>query len=838
MVIDDNPDDRFLIKRELDRNLSNLNIIEINNIELFHKYNNNYNFDIVITDYQLQWSDGIYILKEIKQKHPNCPVIMYTATGSEEIAVEAMKSGLEDYILKSSKHIKKLPLTIKRIINNIDKSKQLTITRKQLLESEEKYKTILSSLIDGVITINKQGIIKDINKSALELFGYTKDELLGKNILVLIPDNYHDQHKLSLFNYKQSNMGPFKGKIIEVKGLKKNNQLIDISISVSEIIIDKKILFTAIIQDIRIRKSIERKILLQSTSIQRMNRILNCIIGSMDILFYETDEKIILPKICNILTSTGGYQIAWIGYSNNCNGDNFTIEAIKNDTTAQSLMNFKNVLYRYNIDIIETVLKKGEMIIQRDIYLDKLIEKNKNIGKIPINYSSILLPLKINDLTIGVLSVYTTAENVFDTQEINFLKNFASTLSFGIKTLRNQTEIQKIQKKLAKQKIELSKLIKAVEQSPSIVIITDINGIVEYVNPKFCEITGYSHGEIVGKNINILNTEITNSLIYKDLYSKIKNKKEWRGILKNKKKNGEYFWISNSISAIVDSSGKIVNYLSVQKDITNEKMIEEQLRQSQKMEAIGRLAGGISHDYKNILTGISLCADYMLNELPKNSPLKAEVIEIKNNVKLANSITKQLLDFSKKRDTNSKVFHVFEVINETCTMLRRLLGKRYVLELNQSQENIFVNGDPVQFEQVILNLVLNAKDSMPQGGIIDLKVRKVLIDDDFNVSNLGSELIKNEFGKFVFPEMKNKNHYLLLQIKDHGIGIQENELPLLFEPFFTTKEPGKGTGLGLSTVYGIIRDWNGNISVNSIKHVGTTFSIFIPIVNNKPSINV
>ncbi|HWP44556.1 MAG TPA: ATP-binding protein, partial [Blastocatellia bacterium] len=351
-----------------------------------------------------------------------------------------------------------------------------------------------------------------------------------------------------------------------------------------------------------------------------------------------------------------------------------------------------------------------------------------------------------------------------------------------------------------------SRLQLLLDQLPAILWSTDRElNIISYTG-KMAFPVEYSGKQIVGSNIREFLTSGNEEAVIKAHLSALDGEPsfyelEWRG------RNFE-----SHVKPMHDAEENIIGVVGVAIDVSDRKQLEAQLRQSQKMEAIGRLAGGVAHDFNNLLTAIIGYSDLMLAQLKSGDPLRDSVLEIDRAAKRASSLTNQLLAFSRKQILQPKVLDLNAVIRDMDNMLRRLIGEdiNLITILRPALGNI--KADPGQIEQVILNIAVNARDAMPDGGVLTIETGNVDLDDQYIWLHTGIE----------------PGPYVMLAISDTGTGMDASTLGKIFEPFFTTKPRGKGTGLGLSTVYGIVRQSGGNIWVYSDPGQGTTFKIYLP----------
>jgi len=286
-----------------------------------------------------------------------------------------------------------------------------------------------------------------------------------------------------------------------------------------------------------------------------------------------------------------------------------------------------------------------------------------------------------------------------------------------------------------------------------------------------------------------------------------------------RRKDGTEVHVSVSISPIRERDGRIVGASLICRDVSERKRLERQVVQSQKMEAIGQLAGGVAHDFNNLLTIINGYSELLLNRLPAGDPMRQLLSEINRAGERAGTLTRQLLAFSRQQVLEPKVLDLNAVVSDTEKMLRRLIGEDVILTYVPSPTVQPVKVDPGQMEQILMNLAVNARDAMPQGGRITIETRSVTLDEHYVQSH---------------PNAR-PGQYAMLAVSDTGCGMDDATKAHIFEPFFTTKGPGKGTGLGLATVYGIVQQSGGCIEVSSELGRGTTFKIYLPQVQEPVS---
>jgi two-component system, cell cycle sensor histidine kinase and response regulator CckA len=364
---------------------------------------------------------------------------------------------------------------------------------------------------------------------------------------------------------------------------------------------------------------------------------------------------------------------------------------------------------------------------------------------------------------------------------------------------------------------QILKLLQAVEQSPLSIIITDKDGIIEFVNPKFAEVSGYQAHEMIGRQPSIMESGQTPDTVYKRLWACMTSGSIWEGEMLNRKKNGDLFWERVTIAPVRNKQGIVINYLWIKEDITERNKLEEQLRQAQKMEAIGQLAGGVAHDFNNILTAI-IGFSTLLKMGNTLDPLSIErVDQIIMAAERAAKLTGGLLAFSRKQTLNPQKTNLNDVVQNVQKFLVRIIGEDILLTTVFKHEPIKVYVDSSQIEQVLINLATNARDAMPMGGQLSIVTELQTLDNSF--------VQAHGYGE--------PGQYAVVTVSDTGCGMDEDTRNKIFEPFFTTKEVGKGTGLGMAIVYGTIKHHKGFISVYSEQGEGTVFRLYIPATDSE-----
>ncbi len=342
---------------------------------------------------------------------------------------------------------------------------------------------------------------------------------------------------------------------------------------------------------------------------------------------------------------------------------------------------------------------------------------------------------------------------------------------------------------------------------------------IVYVNEAFERVFGYASDEVVGKTPRLLQGDMTDRAATARIMRALRRAEPVRELLVNYTKAGVPCWLDINIAPVHDDNGELTHFVAIERDTTDQhfasealRQAEDRLRQAQKMEAVGNLAGGIAHDFNNLLSVILGYTSLGIDGLASNDALRGDLEEVQRAAVRATELTQQLLAYSRKQMLQPSVVDVSAVVGGLRNMLRRLLAEDIELVVNASAQAGRVFVDPGQLEQVIMNLVVNARDAMPNGGTITLETSRVVLDE----------------ADTALPHDVAPGSYTVLAVSDTGTGMDEQTQDRIFDPFFTTKEQGKGTGLGLSTVYGIVKQSSGHILIHSELGRGSTFKIYLP----------
>jgi PAS domain S-box-containing protein len=419
-----------------------------------------------------------------------------------------------------------------------------------------------------------------------------------------------------------------------------------------------------------------------------------------------------------------------------------------------------------------------------------------------------VLPLLEAGKAAAALILYAATPGFFTPELLATLSDIIPNVSLALERIA-------LERRRRLDEAELRLRDRAIQSASQGVVITDAtkaDNPMVYVSPAFERMTGYPAAELLGRNCRLLQGPGTDPAAVAELRAAIAGGRDCQVELLNYRKDGATFWNELVVSPVFGADGALTHFVGVQTDVTERRSLEEQFRQSQKMEAVGRLAGGVAHDFNNLLTIIGGSGEILLAQTGAEDPRRELVDEILKAAGRAGALTSQLLAFGRRQVLAPKVISLNDVVCDTQRLMVRLLGENVALQTKLAPDLWSVTADPGQMAHILLNLAANARDAMPRGGRLEIETSNVLLDEE-----AGREL------RGLAP-----GPYVLLRVSDDGVGMDEKVLARAFEPFFTTKELGRGSGLGLSIVDGIVAQSRGVVRARSSPGRGATFSIHLP----------
>ena len=572
------------------------------------------------------------------------------------------------------------------------------------------------------------------------------------------------------------------------------------------------------VRDKELHASIEMALYKHRTDrrLKHLTEVLRAVRQVNQLITRGYDRQRLLTEACQILVRGRGYALAWIGQpetGNHCLAP--VARAGEGQDLVEVIVAACDEDENGQMPCVEAVQTQRQVVCQ-NITTETNGAPCHEAALARGLASTAATPMLHAGRLLGVLCVHADSPDAFDEEELALLNELAGDLALALDNIEEEARRKQAEAQLRQRNLELERLTAAIEQAAESVIITDAAANIIYVNPAFEHITGYSRAEVVGQNPRILKSGRQDQSFYQNLWTTISGGQVWQGRFINKKKDGTLHTLDATISPIKDEHGRIFNFVAVRRDITRELQLEEQYRQGQKMQAVGQLTAGIAHDFNNLLTAINGFAELAQANLPADHALQDMLGKILNSGQRAADLVKQLMIFSRKQVLEPKVLSLNMVVVNIEKMLRRIIGEHISLKTVLAVDLGLVKVDAAQMEQVIVNLAVNARDAMPQGGALTIETANVTLDEAYTALHLDIQ----------------PGEYVQLTISDNGAGMSDEVKAHLFEPFFTTKAPGQGTGLGLATVFGVVKQSNGHIWCYSEEGMGTTFKIYLPRVRD------
>jgi two-component system, cell cycle sensor histidine kinase and response regulator CckA len=562
------------------------------------------------------------------------------------------------------------------------------------------------------------------------------------------------------------------------------------------------------VQDVTDRKRAELKIL-------KLNRVYAMLSAINETIVRERTPKAILTAACRIAVESGGFLMAWIGaVGPPSDSVEVAAHAGADAETLAVVRSFLDHASPGSCAFVTASLTSGRHSVCNDIGDDARTVGWRDAAMARGYRSMAAFPIKIGPRVVGTFAIYGGESGLFDADEIQLLDELAADIGFALEV--HEREQERVRAEAERRRAE-ERFREVVENIQEVFWIADpVKTEIIYVSPAYQTIWGRSDEALYR------NPRIWIDAMHPDdrhrMASVVRASRTTGGYAETYRiirPDGSVRWIRDQAFPVHDASGKLARLVGTAVDITEQRLLEDQFRHAQKMESVGRLAGGIAHDFNNILTVINGLADMALDELNDQDPLHGDLLQIRDAGERAAALTRQLLALSRQQILKPEVLDLRIIIGGMEGMLRRLIGEDVTLTLKMDGGLGNVKADPGQIEQVIMNLAVNARDAMPDGGQLTIEATNV----EFNAADA------------LRHPTTQPGPCVMVAVTDTGVGIDEATRQRIFEPFYTTKPSGKGTGLGLSMVYGIVKQSGGTIWVYSEPGIGTTFKIYLPRVD-------
>ncbi|UKL14514.1 hybrid sensor histidine kinase/response regulator [Dissulfurimicrobium hydrothermale] len=642
-----------------------------------------------------------------------------------------------------------------------------------------------------------------VNEGAYRNLGYSLDELYNLTPYDIKPGFTQEAFRSTLEPLLTKELDQL---VFESMHRRKDGSEYPVDVHLQMMEKDGGQVFLAIINDITERRQTEDRL-------HKLNRVYTLLSEVNQAIVRIREPQALFEDICRIAVEKGGFRMAWIGIAD---PSTQKVDAVACAGVTNGYIDKLGIILSDELrgnGPTGRALRAGAHVVCNDIKNDPRMGPWRE-DAIRIGYrSSAALPLNVAGRLKGVLNLYSDKTGFFDEEEVKLLDELAMDISFAMEVAEKETERRKAEDALKESEAryrglsdQFSALLDAIPdnltlQAPDLTVLWSNKGAANSLGKKPEELVGRHcyelwHQRTMPCEICPVQQSFTTGLPFMEIVTTPDGR----------------IWELRGVP--IKKDGKVTHVIELGKDITEKIRLEKQLLHAQKMETVGTLAGGVAHDFNNILTAIIGYGQVALMKMPKDDPNRKYIESMLEASDRAANLTGSLLAFSRKGISDKRPVELNAVIKDVGKLLRRVISEGIELKTECGEGEITVLADRNQLEQVLMNLAVNARDAMPDGGTFTITTAKTTIDEGF--------VKAHGYGR--------PGTYALITVSDTGIGMDEETLGHIFEPFFTTKEVGKGTGLGLSVVYGIVKQHDGFINCYSEPGNGTTFRIYLPAI--------
>jgi len=873
LMLEDNPRDAELAMRELRREGIEFNAKRVWTEAEFLAGLRNPALDLILADFQLPSYDGLSALNLARKERPKVPFIFVSGTLGEETAVDAMHHGAADYVLKQK--LARLGSSVQRALRQAEEHKLIAQMAQRLTENEKRYRQLFGGIKSGVAVYEVRGdgedfVFKDFNAAAERIENVKKEQLLGKSVTEVFP-GIRQMGLLDVFQRVWKTGAPEHHPASlyrEGSGVSWRENYV-YKLPSGELVV--------VYDDVTERKQSEEKVkiseerLRQALDAGQMGAWeLDLVSGTSwrtlrhDQIFgytsppaewnYEILLQHVVPEDLELVKRCFAQALAtdrlslecrigrpgqtprWVAIQGrvhrNEKGERVRMMGTVSDISERKLMEkvLRESEQRFRLladnasDVIWTLDTSGRLnyvspSVQRLLGYTPADVLSRGMDQILTAASAMAARKRLG----GILLKLQTGKHVRETFELNYIRKdgwpvWCEVSCSGMFDPSSEfMGIVGVSRDISERKraeANLQRLATAIEQARETVVITDTEGTIQYANPAFEKITGYSCAEAVGQNPRVLKSGKHDAAFYQQMWNTLNRGEVWHGRFINKKKDGTLYEEDATISPVRDASGRISSYIAIKLDVTQEVVQEAQLRESQKLESIGTLAGGVAHEINNPINGIMNYAQLIAKRLAADSPLREYATEIMKETDRVSLIVRNLLAFARQEKREHELANVSDIVKTSLSLIQTVMRHDQItLAVDIPKDLPKVKCHSQQIQQVLMNLLTNARDALNE---------KYPGYNEEKIIRITAGLIK-----------KDGKPWIRMTVEDRGPGVPQEVGGRIFDPFFTTKLGKGGTGLGLSISHGIVKDHGGELHFETEIGHHTRFHLDLPVTEEK-----